>query len=226
MNPAFHWLLHTDAGLLTRILIGSAIFAYLAVIDLQRNRRAATRWREYGVLLAGVAAALSYGAINDQVTVTLSPEYFLNGKELDKVVGDHPPMGKLRWEAAKVGLKATWTAGLIFSVMLLLANNPHREWPRLPNRRLVRYLPVILLVAACCGAIGGWLGYHGYLTSLDSDFAPMVDANMYRPQRFMAAWGVHLGGYVGGTVGTVAGVILIIRARRKEWLGSCSLSRN
>ena len=214
MNAALHWLLHTDAGLLARILTGSAIFACLARIDLRRNGRSATRWREYLVLLAGVLAALFYGAVNDQITVTISPEYFLNGKELDKIVGDHPVMSQLRWEAAKVGLKATWTAGLLFSVLLLLVNNPMRGWPRLPNRRLVLYLPMILVVAAVCGAIGGWLGYHGYLTRLDSDFAPMVDANMYRPMRFMAAWGVHLGGYVGGVMGTILVAIAILNTRR------------
>jgi hypothetical protein len=215
VKALLHWLLHTDAGLLTRILVGSAIFAWLAIADLRRNGAAATRWREYTVLLAAVMVGLLYGAINDQVTVTISPEYFLRGKELDLVIGEHPTMPQLRREAAKVGLKATWSAGLIFGVVLLLANNPHRSLPRLRNRQLLVWLPVIVLFAAGFGCVGGWLGYRGHLTKLDSDFGFMVDANMYRPMRFMGAWGVHLGGYVGGLAGTICGVFWVVRQRRR-----------
>jgi hypothetical protein len=79
VNKSLYWLIHTDGGLLTRILAGTAIFAVLALIDLRKNGRSATRWREYSVLLIAVLAALVYGAINDQITVTISPEYFLYG---------------------------------------------------------------------------------------------------------------------------------------------------
>jgi len=214
-----NWFLHTDGGLLARILIGTAIFASLAVMDFRRKGRNAAKWREYSLLLIAVAAALLYGAINDQLTVTISPEYFLYGKELSHVIGDNPPMSQLRWEAAKIGLKATWTAGLIFGVVLLLANNPFRSLPRLRNRQLVMYLPMILLTAAACGVVGGLLGYYGYLTRLDSDFADMVAANIFRPRRFMCTWGVHLGGYVGGLAGTIAAVAGIVFQRRAKFRG-------
>lgn len=211
----FHWLVHTDAGLFARILAGCAVFAALALVDLRRRGRHARRWREYGVLLGSVIAALLYGAINDQITVTISPEYFLYGKELYKTIGEDPPPAALRCEAAKVGLKATWSAGLIFGVALLIANNPFRSLPRLSNRRLLLYLPLIVLTAAACGVVGGWLGYRGHLTGLDSDFSDLIDANMYRPYRFMAAWGVHLGGYAGGLVGTIVAAVLIWNVRRR-----------
>ena len=211
-----HWLLHTDAGLLTRVAVGVAVFGALAVVDLRRHGRAATKWREYAVLLAAVAAALLYGAVNDQVTVTISPEYFLQAKELAKVVGDPPAsMAALRWEAAKVGLKATWSAGLLFGVALLLANNPWRGWPRLPNRRLVATLPLILFAAAGFAVAFGLAGHAGYLTEWDADFPPLVKANLWRPRRFMATWGVHLGGYVGGLVGTALAVSSVVANRRR-----------
>jgi hypothetical protein len=210
-----HWFLHTDAGLLTRISIGCVIFACLAITDYRRNGRAATRWREYAVLLTAVVAALTYGVVNDQITVTLSPEYFLYGKELFKVIGAHPDQANLRWEAAKVGLKATWSAGLIFGVVLLVSNNPWKDVPRLKNRQLLWLIAPILLLAAVLGLIGGWLGYHGYLTGFSSDFGDMVAANVFRPYRFMAAWGVHLGDYAGGVIGSILASIWIIRSRTR-----------
>jgi hypothetical protein len=209
-------LFHGDIGLLIRILVGCAIFTSLAIGDLRRHGPKATRWREYGVLVAAVIAALLYGAINDQFTVTLSPEYFIYGKEINKTLGDNPPMPALRWEAAKVGLKATWSAGLIFGVVLLIANNPCRDLPRLRNRQLILSLPVILITAAAGGGIGGWLGYHGHLTRFDSDFADMLAVNLYRPYRFMSAWGVHLGGYVGGLIGTVIAAIIVCSNRVRK----------
>ena len=210
----YHWLLQTNAGLIARAIAGALIFATLAIVDVRRNGSRATRWREYGVLLAAVAAALVYGGLNDQVTVTISPEYFLYGKELTKVVGDPPSSAfALHWAAAQVGFMATWSAGLIFGVVLLLANNPWRSLPRLRNRQLVALLPWIVLTAIAFGVVGGLLGYAGAYTHWSDDFEGMVRINLWRPRRFMATWGVHLGGYVGGFIGVVGAAVWVVRTR-------------
>jgi hypothetical protein len=214
-TEAVDWLVHTDAGLWTRIAIGVGIFSILGITDLVRMRSGATRWKEYAVLLVAVLAALFYGAINDQITSSISWEYFYYGKELEHVLGPTipPDSAGLHWEAAKVGLKATWSAGLIFGVVLLLANNPFRNWPRLKNRQLVRMLPIILLTAAGFAVVGGILGYEGALTHFNTDFEDMVRADVFRPHRFICTWGVHLGGYVGGFVGTFIAAGMIIYKR-------------
>src|SRR5947209_7059256 len=46
------WFLHSTAALWMRIGIGAFIFACLAAVDVHRNGRQATRWREYLFLLA------------------------------------------------------------------------------------------------------------------------------------------------------------------------------
>ena len=211
-----HWLLHTDAGLAARVAGGAVIFTALAIVDYRKNGGRATRWREYGVLLAAVAAALIYGGINDQITVTISPEYFLYAKELTKVVGDPPssPLA-LHWAAAKVGFMATWSAGLIFGVVLLLANNPWRTLPRLHNRQLVKLLPWIVFTAAGFGIVGGALGYAGVYTHWSDDFEGLMRLNLWHPRRFMATWGVHLGGYVGGLLGVVGAAVAVVRQRMR-----------
>jgi hypothetical protein len=209
------WLIHTDSGLLLRITVGVAIFIVLAVADIQRAGKAATRWREYGVLLAAVAVAISYGIINDQITSRISWEYFYYGKSLDAVLGPATPpnLSALHWQAIRIGTEATWSAGLIFGVVLLLANNPRPGLPQLRNRELIKLLPMIVLVTAAAGVVGGFCGYHGWLTSMDSDFGAMVQADLYRPRRFMCAWGVHLGGYAGGALGTVIAALRVFRLR-------------
>ncbi len=216
MSGLTKWIFHSDAGLLLRIAVGCVVFGTLAVVDYRRNGRSATRWREYAVLLAAVLTASAYGAVNDQLTCAISPEYFLYGKELAKSIGDAPAATTLHWEAAKVGLKATWSAGLIVGVALLLANNPLGHLPRLKNRTLLRMLPVVLVTTAVCGTLGGWLGYNGHLVPLSSDFKDMVEANIFRPRRFMCTWGIHLGGYVGGFLGTILAAVWVIYERRSR----------
>jgi len=213
--PSLDWWLHSPRGLAARIALGMAVFVVLALTDLICHGRRATRYREYLLLLAAVVAGMAYGAINDQITCRISWEYFYYGKELAPRLGlvTPPDNGMLEWEAAKVGMKATWSAGLIFGVLLLLANNPSRGKPQLPDRALLAWLPRILLSAAICGAILGEVGYLGGLARFSADFPLMLREDLWRPRRFMCVYGIHLGGYVGGMLGAAWAVISIRRRR-------------
>ena len=211
-----NWWIFSDAGLLVRVAVGVSIFAALAILDLRRNRTRATRWREYSFLLACVAAALLYGIVNDQITTTISWEYFAYGKGVAEALPDAPPNSPaFRWEAAKIGMKATWSAGLLIGVALLIANNPRRDRPQLSYRRLVCRLLVIFAIAAITAAALGLAGYFGLLARFSEDFRIMLEQDQWRPRRFMAVFGIHLGGYLGGLVGTAAAIARILRARRK-----------
>jgi hypothetical protein len=212
----YHWWMETGAGQVARVAVGVIIFVGLALWDYDKNGPRATRWREYAVLLVCVTAALLYGAVNDQITTTISWEYFAYGKAVAEVVPvDEPPNSALfRWEAAKVGMKATWSAGLIIGVALLVANNPLRNTPRLPYRRLLRFIPLVLLVTALTSAALAVAGYFGAFVGFNSDFREMVAVDQWRPKHFMAVYGEHLGGYVGGLLGTMLAVAVIIRQRR------------
>src|SRR6516164_3689375 len=104
---SWDWWLWTDAGLAARVAIGAGIFAALAAVDLWRNGRRATRWREYLFLIAAVALAMAYGLINDFVASGISWEYFYYGKGLDRLLGPHVPPDPmaLRRAACEIGLR-------------------------------------------------------------------------------------------------------------------------
>src|SRR5579859_1599925 len=150
--PGWDWWLRTDAGLLTRVAIGCSIFAMLAIIDFARHGRRATRWREYLFLVLAVAMAMIYGTANDAVASQISWEYFYYGKGLSDQLGPQVPPDPvaLRSAAIGVGLRATWSAGLIVGVALLIANNPRRGRSRLNYRTLVIVLLLVLATAGVC----------------------------------------------------------------------------
>ena len=219
---SWDWWVNSDAGLAARVAIGVAIFIALAISDWRRHGDRATRWREYLFLVACAVLALAYGAVNDQLTTTISWEFFAHGKGVaDALPPREPPnSAAFRWEVAKIGMKATWTAGLIVGVALLIANNPRRDGrPRLPYPQLLRLVPLVFGVTILTAACLGIAGYFGAFAPTNEDFRDMLRLDQWRPRRFMAVYGIHLGGYVGGVLGTVIAVVLVTRMRRRAATG-------
>lgn len=218
MGLGWRWWFQTDAGLVARVAIGALIFAGLALWDVWRHGRQATRWREYTFLIVVSLAAMAYGAVNDLVASSIFWEYFYYGKGIGSQMGGSvpPELGRLRWEACKVGLKATWSAGLIIAVALLLANNPRRGRRQLSYRQLLRFLPLIFIATAIGALAGGILGRHGLLTFTSGELRMLVRDQLFRPRQFMAVYGMNLGGYVGGLAATALAVWWIVRRRRAE----------
>lgn len=216
MGTSLNWWLKSDAGLLARIGIGAAFFVILALVDLARHGKQATRWREYAFLLAATACGMAYGVINDRVASAISWEYFYYGKGLDAQLGLQvpPDPAALHWAACEVGLKATWTAGLIIGVALLIANNPRKGRPQLPYRTLLKILPVVLLVTTGFAVVGAEVGSREWLAWMSADLRAILQDDLFRPRRFLAVLGMNLGGYVGGAIATAGAIVWIERRRR------------
>jgi hypothetical protein len=210
----WHWLIDPDSGLAVKIAAGLVFFGVLGLWDLKKNGRQARRWREYAYLLCCVAAAMAYGVVNDQVTATISWEYFLYGKLLVQKLGPltPPDMAALRWQAVLVGMKATWVAGVLLGVAVLIANNPRKSRQQLPYRRLYAMLPIPLISAALCAAL---LGLAGWVGAFPKTFVDSYCSPEWRPAHYMAVFGAHLGGYAGAAIGLVLVVGRILRVRKQ-----------
>jgi hypothetical protein len=154
-----------------------------------------------------------YGIANDFVTSTISWEYFCFAKEqYPGPITQLPPAPRELYPAAAVvGMKATWTMGLLIGAMLLIANNPRRDRPRWPYARLMKYLAMILGATVLCAALMGVAGYFGALDGLDNGFAEAVTESPLRQRRFLTVWGIHIGAYAGGAIGTLIAAIRIFR---------------
>ena len=126
-----------------------------------------------------------------------------------------PDPAALSMAAAVVGLKATWTMGLIIGVAFLLANNPRADRPQLPYGCLFSRMVIVLISCVVLAVALGLAGVSGWLAHFSTDFSEMVRHDEFRPYRFMAVYGIHLGGYAGGALGTLLAVLSIRRGRAK-----------
>jgi hypothetical protein len=197
-----------------RVTAGVLILAGMAIADLWRRGGHATRWREYAFLLLCVAVAMAYGIANDQITSRISWEYFYYGKELAPIIGSQTPPDPvaLSWQAVRIGAEATWAAGLIAGVALLLANNPSCL-ARLSFAQLAARLPSFVILTALFAVLGGIAGHYLLLCWISNDLHELADTNLWRPHRFLEVYGIHLGGYVGGGVATIYNVYRVHQAR-------------
>lgn len=107
------------------------------------------------ITLLGAVIAGMYGALHDQVSYSISPEYFTKLKfhQFSYLnFGWHP-----RVFASAIGLLATWWVGMIAGWML--ARMGLAEIP-MPARRkcTVRAFAIVMLVTATFGLVGAMLG--------------------------------------------------------------------
>ena len=180
------------------------LMGIVAFVDWRRHRTAATKWREYGFLLIGGLLGAAVGVVNDQITCTISPEYFIYGKEIAAGEG-------FRLRVAWLGFVAGFSPGAIIAGMYMLANNPKPGRTPLPYRRLLRFVACPLVAAAvamppCSVLIRLWdpQDFHGAL--FEGIATPEAINAM------LVAWGLHIGIYFGGLIGTIWGVVGIRRA--------------
>lgn len=157
----------------------------------------------------GCVLAALYGAIHNQISYTVSPEYFAAFKFPQF---DIPPELHNRAGASIVGALASWWMGLIISIPVLLAGS------NIPTTRaFVRYslrAYVVVVVTAMVVGIGGLV--VAWLTLTDASVA-----SWWRPEgvtdalAFERAGAMHNASYLGGVVGVLtAGAYQLAAARR------------
>lgn len=159
----------------------------------------------------GAACAATYGAIHDQISFALSPEYFtkLKFRQFAWADCDLPP----RAFASEVGALATWWVGLIAG--WFLARSGLAEMPAGARRRHALRAFGIVAVAAPLGGFIGWaLGAHATNGDLSawSDWQEVLELEDL--SGFVVVAHLHAGGYIGALVGLVLAVVYVRRALR------------
>ena len=151
--------------------------------------------------LFAITLAALYGALNDQITYTISPEYYTKFKfESFKI---NPELTELnpRLAASLVGIKATWWMGGILGVILGLFAMMQRDWKRALNTLFKSAFIVFFLVF--CFSLSAPLVSGGSWTAKG-----VVDV-----ESFILVGKIHNLAYFGGAAGGFAALIYLMIAR-------------
>lgn len=168
------------------------------------------------VALVAVAAILAatYGALHDQISFTIAPEYFTLFKfkqfALWGVAGMPPRLG-----VAVVGILATWWVGLFAGVIIAGAGFFHRTADAMVRSTLRAYA-VLAVVALATGLIGlayGWLMAGGAAAPHYADW--WHPEGLTAPRQFYAAGSMHNASYLGGAFGVIIAASYQVRAARR-----------
>ncbi len=168
-------------------------------------------------LLAGaIGAAIAglYGIVHDQVTYSISEEYFTKLKygqfRISEVEQANP-----RVAAAKIGFLATWWVGMIagwmcarFSVL--------PDGRILPLKTVIRQFILIFVVAILFG-IGGWLwGLSQQGGGYAKRWTDWMNAlGIENQDAFMTVGSIHNAGYAGALTGLIVAIFLLHREKYK-----------
>jgi hypothetical protein len=161
----------------------------------------------FSIIIAGL-----YGIVNDQVTYTISPEYFTKFKYIQ--FGINPKeLGGARQTVAAIGFLATWWVGLAIGVSLGLGGLAFKNHKTM-FRNVLNALLLTFCITVCTGLAGFLYGkFHLVKTGVDW----WLPGNLIDKDRFIIVGSVHNFSYLGGLLGLATGIVyLLLKAVRQS----------
>jgi len=158
-------------------------------------------------LIAGI-----YGAVHDQLSYTLSPEYFTRFKFIQFAMpwAEHSP----RMGAALIGFLASWWVGVIVFAILGLFGFMFAS-PGLMFRALLKSFLVVLLTTFVIGMLGLLCGYIVVDETSVAGYMPRLQPGVIDAVQFIRVGYMHNAGYLGGVIGLITGIRYLFLQRRK-----------
>jgi hypothetical protein len=152
----------------------------------------------------GAVAAAGYGALHDQVSWTISPEYFTRLKFQQFAWADvgAPP----RVFVAEVGVLATWWMGLIAGWTLVRFGRLSDSWPE-ARPAVLRAFAIVLGIAAAGGVVGALLGRAASRGDLSGWNAWRDNLQLRDVPGFVVVAYLHWASYLAGAAGIAAAVV-------------------
>lgn len=142
------------------------------------------------IVAISILAAVLYGIVHDQFTAHICVEYF---------TVFHPPVFSTQSPTLLAfgwGVIATWWAGAIIGLLLVIAARFGRR-PPLSARAVAPMVLVLMAIMAVCALIAGLIGY--FVAPIPAVIAEVLPAATHR--RFLADWWAHSASYLSGFAG-------------------------
>ncbi|MEJ8802153.1 hypothetical protein [Pontibacter sp. H249] len=161
-------------------------------------------------LLGGI-----YGIAHDQLTYSISPEYYTKFKFYQfglMDMGNEAIFPNPRLEVSYVGFLATWWMGVPIGLILGLVGLIHRDGKSM-FKATMKAFSVTMLVAFITGLLGLAYGYF-CLSATSIDW--WLPENLIDKVSFVSVGSMHNFSYMGGLVGMIVGVVLSIKEKKKQ----------
>lgn len=167
------------------------------------------------IILIVVAIMLAgfYGIIHDQITYTVSPEYYTKFKFQRFDLLDSPLPDRLR--AVIVGFLASWWMGVPIGVLVGVVGFIHRDYRRMFQVSLQSF---VLAVVFTLGV--GLVGLvYGFFRTASIDLADykewFIPPNVIELRRYLCVGYMHNASYIGGVLSIFAAWVfhVVVRVR-------------
>jgi hypothetical protein len=169
----------------------------------------------FAFVLAAVLAAGAFGALHDQISYTVSPEYFTKFKFVQfDLLNDAVPA---RFRVAQVGFLAAWWMGVPLGLLIGAAGFIHPDLPQM--RRALLWSLVVAIAFTLLFALGGLV--YGLIQTGTFDLAHpegwYIPQGLVQPRRFISVGYMHNAAYTGGEIAVpVAWVFHLLWLRRQR----------
>ena len=168
--------------------------------------------RKFGVFTATtfIAILLSglYGILHDQVTYSISPEYFTKFK-YQQFGFEAAAFGGHRQTVAVIGFLASWWMGIFIGILLGLTGLIFSNY-KIMRKAIMNGIKVTLITAILF-AIFGFLWGKYYLLNAGVDW--LLPEGLADRNNFIIVGSVHNFSYLGGVAGILFGIIYMVRRR-------------
>lgn len=158
-----------------------------------------------------------YGVLHDQLTYTISPEYYTKFKFQQFGLSDNEVEAIFpnpRFNVSVVGALATWWVGVPIGLVLGLVGLFHANGERMLYVTF-RALILNLTIAFSTGIVG--LIYGKFVLAMNG-VSWRLPNNLIHPADFIAVGSMHNFSYLGGLIGLIVAVYYSLRQRRKNLL--------
>jgi hypothetical protein len=150
-----------------------------------------------------------YGALHDQLSFTIAPEYFTRFK-YDQFGFEPAWFGGHRVTVAVIGFLATWWVGLLMALFIAPLGLMFSEPARM-RKEIIRATFITLGIAILSGLVG--LAYGWSLDSVPNGW--YLPEGLVDPAAFIAVGGLHNFGYAGGVLGLCTAVTVMVWRRKR-----------
>jgi hypothetical protein len=167
-----------------------------------------------GISCLGALIAALYGVVHDQVTYTISPEYFTRLKFQQFSYADFGL--PVRVYVAEIGALATWWVGFAAGWFMARIVMPRRASNSL-LLLVLRGFTMMLGSAFLAGVIGYLYGAFREITPANSGLADFAESIGVKDiPAFVRVAYIHNAGYLGGLIGLIIAIVILRRKVRSQ----------